>query len=242
MSTHDDRPGTPGGHPGERTGGASAPAGVGAQGSAGAQGFGGYNYYDDETGYSSDAESTSLVERRSNDYYDELGREGKRLVWNAGTDLGLLILRLSLGGLFIAHGAQKLFGVLGGPGPDGFAQALSKMGFQQSATLSLVTGGTELGGGALLVLGLFTPLAAAGILGVMANAIFLNFGSGFFAAQGGIEFEAVLAALALGLMFTGPGRVALDNGRSWFRHPLASGFIALVIAAGASAAVIFLLR
>lgn len=213
---------------------------MGAQGAAGTQGLGGYDYYDD-AGYS-DTEATAMVRSRSDDYYEELDRESKRLAWNAGTDLGLLVLRLVLGGLFAAHGAQKLFGAFGGPGTDGFARALSGMGFQQSETLALVTGGTELGAGALLVLGLFTPLAAAGVLGVMVNAILLNFGKGFFAGEGGIEFEVVLAALAFGLMFTGPGRVALDNGRAWFRRPLLSGFIALLIAAGASAAVFLLLR
>lgn len=232
MRTHDDRPGDGGGYPDDRNVGGT---------SQGPAGFGGYDYYDDEAGYS-DAETTALARSRSDDYYDELTRENKQFSWNAGADLGLLVLRLALGGVFIVHGAQKLFGAFGGPGTDGFARMLSEMGFQQSAVLALVTGGTELGAGALLVLGLFTPLAAAGLLGVMASAVVMNFGSGFFASAGGFEFEAVLAAMALGLMFTGPGRVALDNGRSWFRHPLASGFIALLIAVGSAATVLFLLR
>ncbi|MEV0697779.1 DoxX family protein [Saccharopolyspora sp. NPDC050389] len=255
MRIHDDRPGGAGGYPDDRNYGAHAQQpGAGAQGApSAAQGAPSarsmqslsaqkYNYYDDDDGYS-DAEATSMVDQRgsaSGDYYDELGDSRKPFGWNAGTDLGLLILRLALGGLFLAHGVQKLFGVLGGPGPDGFAMALSKMGFENSAMLALITGGTELGAGALLVLGLFTPLAAAGIVGVMANAIFLKLGSGFFAATGGFEFEATLGVLGLGLMFTGPGRVALDYGRVWFRRPLIFGFIALIIAAAASAAVLIL--
>ncbi|CAM05335.1 DoxX family protein [Saccharopolyspora erythraea] len=242
MRIHDDRPGGAGGYPDDRTQGMNAPAGAASQGPAGTQGLGvqGYNYYDDDDGYS-EAEATS-VGGGSDDYYDDLGNERKPLRWHAGADLGLLVMRLVLGGIFAAHGAQKLFGALGGPGPEGFAQALTGMGFQQAATLSLVTGGTELGAGALLVLGLFTPLAAAGIVGVMANAVALKFGSGFFASGGGVEFEVTLGAMALGLMFTGPGRVALDYGRVWFRRPLIFGFISLVIAAGASAAVLLLLR
>jgi putative oxidoreductase len=239
---HDDRPGGAGGHSGDRNIGVNAPAGVGAQGPAGTQGLGAkhYNYYDEDPGYS-DTDATSLVDRRSEDFYDELGRDGKPFGWNAGADLGLLILRLLLGGVFLAHGAQKLFGVLGGPGPDGFAAMLTKMGFQQSGALSLVTGGTELGAGALLVFGLFTPLAAAGIVGVMANVVMLGLPSGFFAPSG-IEFPLTLGVVALGLMFTGPGRVALDYGRSWFRRPLISGFVCLLIAAGSSAAVFLLLH
>ncbi|MFI0468200.1 MULTISPECIES: DoxX family protein [Saccharopolyspora] len=257
MRIHDDRPGGAGGYPDDRNYGAHAQQpGAGSQGApSAAQGAPGarstqslsaqkYNYYDEDDGYS-DAEATSMVDQRggaaAGDYYDDLGGDPRKpFGWNAGTDLGLLILRLALGGIFLAHGAQKLFGILGGPGPDGFAMALGKMGFENSAMLALVTGGTELGAGALLVLGLFTPLAAAGIVGVMGNAIFLKLGAGFFAASGGFEFEATLGVLGLGLMFTGPGRVALDYGRVWFRRPLIFGFIALIIAVAASAAVLVL--
>ncbi len=205
------------------------------------QGFGAgsYNYYND-SGYS-EVETAALQNRQSDEYYDELARQRAPYGWNAGADLGLLILRLMLGGVFLAHGAQKLFGAFGGPGPEGFEQALQKMGFQQSNVLALVTGGTELGAGALLVLGLFTPLAAAGVVGVMVNAVFLNLQSGFFAPSG-VEFPATLGAVALGLMFAGPGRVALDNGRSWFRRPVLSGFLCLLIAAGSSAGVLVFLH
>ncbi|PKW19683.1 DoxX family protein [Saccharopolyspora spinosa] len=257
MRIHDDRPGGAGGYPDDRNYGAHAQQpGASAQGASSVKGAASvksaqstqsldaqkYAKYDDDDGYS-DAEATSVVDRRAaapSDYYDEIGDPRKPFGWNAGTDLGLLILRLALGGIFLAHGAQKLFGVLDGPEPDGFAIALSKMGFEQSAALALVTGGTELGAGALLVLGLFTPLAAAGIVGVMTNAIFLKLGAGFFAAAGGFELEAALGVLGLGLMFTGPGRVALDYGRVWFRRPLPFGFISLIIAVAASAAVLVL--
>lgn len=174
------------------------------------------------------------------DHYDEPGTERRPLRWNAGTDLGLLILRLALGGTFLAHGAQKLFGVLGGPGAEGFARTLRQLGFRESTALSLVTGAVELGGGALLILGLFTPLAAAGLIGVMVNAVAMKYGSGFFASSGGMEYEIVLGCLGLGLLFTGPGRIALDNGRWWFRRPLAAGFVGLLMAAVASTVVLFL--
>lgn len=195
---------------------------------------------DDDAGYSADEPTSSIPHRPGEgpDYYDELARQRRPRQWTAGADLGLLILRLSLGALFLAHGSQKLFGVLGGPGSLGFARTLQGMGFQQASTLSLVTGTTELASGALLVLGLFTPLAAAGIVGLMANVVFLKLSHGFFATTGGPEFEAALGATALGLMFTGSGRVGLDNGRWWYRRPLVAGFISLVIAAGAAAGVL----
>lgn len=161
--------------------------------------------------------------------------------WNGGADLGLLVLRLALGGTFAAHGLQKVFGLFGGPGIDGFARFLEQSGFRQARILAWVTGVTELSGGALLVLGLFTPLAAAGVLGVVVNAVVLKWGNGFFGPKG-FELEAVLAAMAFAALFAGPGRVALDYGRSWFRHPVVSGFVFLLIAAGASAGVFFGLR
>lgn len=246
VRTHDDHPGTGGGYPDDRYygGTAAAPGGnppvqptapMGSQ-SSGASDFD--DYYDDDAYSTTDPSMLGDYD----DYDDELDDRRGRFGWNGGTDLGLLILRLALGGVFIAHGAQKLFGAFGGPGPEGFAQSLRKMGFEQSTALSLVTGATELGGGALLVLGLFTPLAAAGLVGVMVNALVVKFDGAFFASSGGVEYELVLGSLALGLLFTGPGRAALDKGRSWFRHPLASGGICLLLAAAASAVVLLVLH
>lgn len=231
MTTHDDQSGA--GDPGEGPGTAKAPTGIQAPGA------GTYNYYeDDDAGYST-GDPTSLVgQHRSDDYYDALARERRPQAWSAGADLGLLVLRLALGAMFLAHGAQKLFGAFGGPGSEGFARALEKMGYEQAPVLSMVTGVTEFGAGALLVLGLFTPLAAAGILGVMANVVFSKLGAGVFASGGGFEYEAMFGVVALALMFTGPGRVALDNGRAWYRRPVLTGFLCLILAAAASAVVL----
>ena len=96
-----------------------------------------------------------------------------RTRWNSGADLGLLILRLVLGGTFLAHGSQKLFGLFGGPGISGFAEGLAGYGYRAPEVLALVTGITETVGGALVVLGLVTPLAAAGLLGIMVNTCLL---------------------------------------------------------------------
>ncbi|ASO22382.1 putative membrane protein YphA (DoxX/SURF4 family) [Actinoalloteichus hoggarensis] len=194
-------------------------------------------YYDDEP--AEPVDRAALVEPEPLD-----GRNRRpALPANAGTDVGLLLLRLVLGGVFLAHGAQKVFGLFGGPGIDGFAAYLTQSGFHQAELLAWVTGVTELAGGALVVLGLATPLAAAGLLAIMANVILLRFAEGFFlTADGGFEFEAVLAGLAAALIFAGPGRAALDNGRPWYRRPIITGVSCLVVAAGAGAAVYFLLR
>src|SRR5437016_12074667 len=84
----------------------------------------------------------------------------------------LLLIRLVVGLLFVGHGSQKLFGWFGGGGPDGTGQFFEKIGYRPGRTMALVGGGSELAGGALLVLGFLTPLAALLIAGMMASAIF----------------------------------------------------------------------
>ncbi|ANZ38244.1 hypothetical protein BBK82_21405 [Lentzea guizhouensis] len=172
---------------------------------------------------------------------DPLDDDRRKFGWTAGPDLGLLGLRAVLGGIFVLHGLQKVFGLFGGPGINGFAQSLDKMGYRESVVLAWVTGVTELAGGGLLVLGLFTPLAAAGLLAIMANVIALQYKGGFF-GPGGVELELALAGMAFAALFAGPGRAALDYNRSWFRHPLAAGFIALLLGAGGAAVTFFVFR
>ncbi|WP_439661181.1 DoxX family protein [Lentzea sp. HUAS TT2] len=180
----------------------------------------------------------STVDDRDDDLFDD---DRKKFGWTAGPDIGLLGLRAVLGGIFVLHGLQKVFGLFGGPGINGFAQSLEKMGYRESVVLAWVTGITELAGGGLLVLGLFTPLAAAGLLAVMANVIALQYKGGFFGPNG-VELELALAGMAFAALFAGPGRAALDYNRSWFRHPLAAGFIALVIGIGGASVTYFVFR
>ncbi|RKT57147.1 DoxX family protein [Saccharothrix australiensis] len=182
-------------------------------------------------------------------HYDEDDRR-KPFGWTGSADLGLLVLRLALGGAFLGHGAQKVFGVLGGPGIDGFARTLADLGYREERILAWVTGLTELVGGGLLVLGLFTPLAAAGILGVMANVIAFRYGGQLFPPDGlrrflnpnGVEQEVAYAAMAFALVFAGPGRAAIDYNRGWFRHPLLTGILCFLLAAGATAVTLLVFR
>jgi len=168
------------------------------------------------------------------------------LAWNGGTDIGLLLLRLGIGGVVFAHGAQKVFGLWGGTGIAGFATNLEGLGYQQATTLSWVTGVTELIAGAFLVLGLLTPLAAAAVLAIMINAVLLKLGNGFFVTgpkgSDAIEFSGLLGLGSACLVLTGPGRIALDNGRAWHRRPASWGVLALVIGVAAAVLVYVLLR
>jgi putative oxidoreductase len=170
----------------------------------------------------------------------------RALAWNGGTDVGLVLLRFAVGGTFFAHGMQKVFGLWGGPGITGFARALDGYGFTQTLTLAWVTGLTELVAGAFVVLGVLTPLAAAGLLGIMINVVALKAGNGFFltsaAGADAVELEVVLGLAAAALVLTGPGRIALDNGRTWHRRPAPWGVLALVVGVAAGLAVFLLLR
>lgn len=168
------------------------------------------------------------------------------LGWNRGTDLGLLLLRFAVGGVFFAHGAQKVFGLWGGPGISGFARTLDGFGFRQTTNLAWLTGITELVAGAGVVLGVATPLAAAGLVAIMINTVLLKAGNGFFVAgasgAAAVELDVVLGLAAAAIVLTGPGRIALDSGRTWHRRPASWGVLALVVGITAGVLVYVLLR
>ncbi|MFI5609670.1 DoxX family protein [Amycolatopsis sp. NPDC051903] len=165
-------------------------------------------------------------------------------VRQGGLGLGLLILRVGLAAIVGAHGLQHLFGAFHGPGIAGFAHVLETFGYHKQTTLlSWITGIVEVGGSALLLVGLFTPLAAAGILGVAANAVYAKFHGGFFVGDGrGWEFELLIGVVALALIFTGAGRISLEKNTPWRRRPLPLGIVSLLLAAAASVVVIVLAR
>ena len=125
-------------------------------------------------------------------------------------DLGRLLLRLTIGGTFFVHGTQKLFGWFGGYGPDGTGQFFESLGLRPGRRNAIAAGCTEVGGGTLIVLGLATPLAAAGLSAVMVTPLRTAiWNQGFKPATG--EHEVLLAAAALALTDTGPGKPSLDS-------------------------------
>lgn len=129
---------------------------------------------------------------------------------------GLLFIRVVLGGTMAAHGAQKLFGWFDGPGRQGTAGFLDSLGFVSAAELALVLGTAELGGGTLIALGLATPFAAFAIAVVMVTAVaVVHWKNGFFAGNGGYEFNLLILAVAAGLAATGPGRFSIDAAAGW---------------------------
>jgi putative oxidoreductase len=231
VSTDDDRPTDPGGYPGLFS------AGGGAHRLT-EQEDGGYGHYDDDPGYTSSSNTTVLTRPDE----DEPPPARPTYAWHGGLDFGLLLLRLLIGGTFVAHSLQKLFGLWGGLGIDGFARYLAGFGFTQATLLSWVTGIGELVGGVLLVLGLFTPVGAAAVLAVAANVIYLKWHAGFFDPPVGFEREALLAVGAFALLFTGPGRLSLDRPTPWGRRPVPLGLFMLLVAAGLCVVTLIVLR
>ncbi len=122
-----------------------------------------------------------------------------------------LLLRLVVGGLFIGHGTQKLFGWFGGSGLDATAQGFEKMGIRPGRVNAIAAGVGEAGGGAALALGFATPLSAAALTSVMLTAIKrVHFKNGVWVAKGGFEYNVVLIAAALTVAELGPGKLSLD--------------------------------
>jgi putative oxidoreductase len=125
--------------------------------------------------------------------------------------VGLLVLRLGVGGVLMAHGAQKLFGLFGGKGIEDTAAAMESMGFEPGRESAIAAGIGETGGGALLALGLATPAAGAATAGTMAAAAAVHWPNGLFAQKGGIELPLLLGLGAVALGFTGAGTLSLDE-------------------------------
>jgi putative oxidoreductase len=139
-------------------------------------------------------------------------------------NLGLLALRVGVGGTLVAHGLQKL------RGREGATQAFGHMGFPNPEQAFAAATACEIGGGTMLALGLATPAAAGAAIGAMGVAVDVHRPNGFFAQGGGYEFPLTLGVAAGGLALTGPGACSLDH---LLGHRLSKPWMALAaLAAG----------
>jgi putative oxidoreductase len=128
-----------------------------------------------------------------------------------GMNLGLTALRGTVGALFIGHGTQKLFGWFDGPGLDATAGGFEKMGLRPPRQHATAAGLAEAGGGLLVALGAFTPVAASMITGVMTTAIRkVHAPNGPWVTSGGWEYNAMIIAAMAALADVGPGRPSVD--------------------------------
>jgi putative oxidoreductase len=172
-----------------------------------------------------------------------------RVVGKRGTQhLGLLVLRVGLGVVLGAHALQKLFGWWGGQGVTGFKNSLSDAGYQHADILAYVSAGGELVAAVLLVLGLFTPIAAAGALAFLINGLLATISAqprshafSFFLPDGH-EYQITLIVVAVAVILAGPGRYGLDARRGWAYRPFIGSFVALLAGIAAGVAVWVLLN
>ena len=131
-------------------------------------------------------------------------------------DVAALLMRLALGVVFVAHGAQKVLGWWGGFGAGATIQGFSKMGMPPVLTILVMA--AEFGGGLLLIIGFLTRLAAFGIGCVMLGAIVLVHSKvGFFMnwmgnQKGeGFEYHLLALGLAIALLIKGGGALSVDG-------------------------------
>jgi putative oxidoreductase len=136
----------------------------------------------------------------------------KKALFNSSGGVAALILRVPVGLILAAHGAQKLFGWFGGYGLEGTGQWLASIGLAPGTLMALLAGGAEFFGGLALVLGLLTRPAALVSAFTMLVAIFaVHIGNGLFMANNGYEYALTLFAATAALAIQGSGRLALDN-------------------------------
>lgn len=155
-------------------------------------------------------------------------------------DLGRLFVRAVVGGLFVGHGTQKLFGWFGGHGPDGTAGMFERLGLRPGRRHATTAGIAEAGGGALIALGAATPVAATAISATMMTAIRkVHLSKGPWVTQGGYEYNLTLIAALTALVETGPGRMSVDaalfpnwNGTRWALASAAAAGIGSYLATG----------
>ena len=126
--------------------------------------------------------------------------------------LGPLVLRIPVGIIFAAHGAQKLFAWFGGYGLDGTGQFFASIGLGPGYLMALLAGSAEFFGGLALIAGLLVRPAAAVLAFTMLVAIFtVHIGNGLFMSNNGYEFGLALLAASVSLVFSGAGQASLDR-------------------------------
>jgi putative oxidoreductase len=124
-------------------------------------------------------------------------------------DLALLLLRCGVGAVMLAHGVNHIR-----PNIDGTAAWFGSMGMKPAKLHAWLASVTEIGAGLALFVGLLTPFAAAGVVGVMFVAWAINHrGNGFFIFRPGEGWEYVMTLGIVGLTMgtIGPGTWSLDE-------------------------------
>ena len=139
-------------------------------------------------------------------------------------------MRLLIGGLFVGHGTQKLFGWFGGDGIEGTAGFFESIGRRPGRENAIAAGTAETAGGALLAAGVATPAAGAALTGVMTSAIkHVHAEKGPWSTEGGWEYNAVLIAAIFTI-------VERTNGPAWALASAGAGAAGALLASEFAAA------
>ncbi len=131
-------------------------------------------------------------------------------VFRSDAGASALVLRLALGVILAAHGAQKLFGWFGGYGLEATGQWMASVGFTPGYLMALLAGSAEFFGGIALMLGLLTRPAALVAAFTMLMAMTVHIGNGLFISNNGYEFALILLAASITLAIQGGGMLSVD--------------------------------
>lgn len=139
----------------------------------------------------------------------------KETLLKTSNTAAFLPIRLGVGIVMFAHGAQKLFGWFGGYGLQGTGQFFAEnLGLKPGVLMASLAGGTEFIGGLLLLVGFLTRLAGLSLFGTMAVAIITAHPSAFFASNNGMEYPLTLLLASLTLAIGGGGVLSVDKNLS----------------------------
>jgi putative oxidoreductase len=134
-----------------------------------------------------------------------------KTILSTNASLSSLPLRLGLGIVMVAHGAQKLFGAFGGYGLQGTAGFFeNSLGMKPGILWAALASGTEFSGGLLLIIGLTTRPAAA-LIGLTMLVALITVHSGGFFAPNGVEYTLILTLASISLAIKGGGSLSLDR-------------------------------
>jgi putative oxidoreductase len=157
--------------------------------------------------------------------------------------LGRLLLRTTIGALFVGHGTQKLFGWFEGPGLEGTAQGFHAVGLRPGRRNAALAGLGEAAGGSMLMIGAWTPLAASALIASMLTAIrAVHWPNGVWNTRGGFEYNLTLITALLAIVEVGPGPISVDAARGREHRGTGWALAALATGAAASTAAIELAR
>ncbi|HSP32224.1 MAG TPA: DoxX family protein [Halomonas sp.] len=133
-------------------------------------------------------------------------------ITQTNASLAALALRIPVGIIFMAHGAQKLFGWFGGYGLEGTGQWMESIGLAPGYLMALGAGSAEFFGGLALVLGLLVrPAAAILALTMLVAIVTVHLANGLFMSNNGYEFGLAILDTSVSLLISGAGRVSLDR-------------------------------